>query len=307
MGRRVERSTRLVDFTDLGERVRCTVQGPGGEDGGAAWLVGCDGAHSVVRHRARTSVQRPTGRGPVDPRRLPTRRHRSGPHHHPLLPSGQPPGALPHQGRPVPDDGQHPPSVTGRTARRSDARGDPARPRQRGPGCGPRSDLVDEFRISERKVDHYRHGRCLLAERRPHPLARGRTGHEHRHPGRREPRVETRGWSTAASPPTPCWTPTARNAARSDGRCSPAPTLLRIATLRSRLAAALRNRVARIALGKERVQARLRNFLSGLSLHYPTDSIGAATTSAFAATDRRAKRARPALTSQHGADTRTIG
>jgi len=51
-GGHVERRTELFRFTDLGDRVRCTLHGHGDakEVIEPAFLVGCDGAHSVVRH-----------------------------------------------------------------------------------------------------------------------------------------------------------------------------------------------------------------------------------------------------------------
>jgi 2-polyprenyl-6-methoxyphenol hydroxylase-like FAD-dependent oxidoreductase len=52
LGGKVERNVELTGFSDLGEAVSCTVRHP---DGGfetleASWLIGCDGAHSMVRH-----------------------------------------------------------------------------------------------------------------------------------------------------------------------------------------------------------------------------------------------------------------
>jgi 2-polyprenyl-6-methoxyphenol hydroxylase-like FAD-dependent oxidoreductase len=53
LGVMVERETELVDFSDSGDAVACTLRHAGGAEESlrAAWLVGCDGAHSVVRHR----------------------------------------------------------------------------------------------------------------------------------------------------------------------------------------------------------------------------------------------------------------
>jgi len=53
LGVEVERRTELLDFEDRGDHVAARLRGP---DGGetvaeAAWLAGCDGARSVVRHR----------------------------------------------------------------------------------------------------------------------------------------------------------------------------------------------------------------------------------------------------------------
>jgi 2-polyprenyl-6-methoxyphenol hydroxylase-like FAD-dependent oxidoreductase len=50
-GVRVERRTRLESFSPAAEEVACTLNNPSGEERVlASWLVGCDGAHSTVRH-----------------------------------------------------------------------------------------------------------------------------------------------------------------------------------------------------------------------------------------------------------------
>lgn len=47
----VERNTRLVDFIPDSEGVTCQLEGPEGtEQVRCSWLIGCDGAHSTVRH-----------------------------------------------------------------------------------------------------------------------------------------------------------------------------------------------------------------------------------------------------------------
>lgn len=52
LGGTVERGLRLVSFRDEGTQVVATVAGEDGreETAAARWLVGCDGAHSAVRH-----------------------------------------------------------------------------------------------------------------------------------------------------------------------------------------------------------------------------------------------------------------
>jgi 2-polyprenyl-6-methoxyphenol hydroxylase-like FAD-dependent oxidoreductase len=51
LGVRVEREVELVSFTDDGAGVRATLKSVRGEEEcNVDWLVGCDGAHSVVRH-----------------------------------------------------------------------------------------------------------------------------------------------------------------------------------------------------------------------------------------------------------------
>jgi 2-polyprenyl-6-methoxyphenol hydroxylase-like FAD-dependent oxidoreductase len=47
----VERRVELVQFTPSDDEVEATLDGPGGEQVSSfAWLIGCDGAHSAVRH-----------------------------------------------------------------------------------------------------------------------------------------------------------------------------------------------------------------------------------------------------------------
>lgn len=51
LGVSVERTTRLVEFTPHDAGVRCELEGPRGRERiEVAWLLGCDGAHSTVRH-----------------------------------------------------------------------------------------------------------------------------------------------------------------------------------------------------------------------------------------------------------------
>jgi 2-polyprenyl-6-methoxyphenol hydroxylase-like FAD-dependent oxidoreductase len=52
LGGKVERNVELTEFSDRGECVSCTVRHPddGIETIEASWLIGCDGAHSLVRH-----------------------------------------------------------------------------------------------------------------------------------------------------------------------------------------------------------------------------------------------------------------
>lgn len=50
-GINVERGVRLVSFTQAGEKVRVDLEGPSGADfDHVRYVVGCDGAHSMVRH-----------------------------------------------------------------------------------------------------------------------------------------------------------------------------------------------------------------------------------------------------------------
>lgn len=57
-GVRVERDTELLDFESDADGVRARLRGPHGESiCAAAWLAGCDGAKSTVRHRLDTGFE----------------------------------------------------------------------------------------------------------------------------------------------------------------------------------------------------------------------------------------------------------
>ena len=51
-GGRVERSVELIGFAETGDGVSCVIRSADGRDETveASWLIGCDGAHSLVRH-----------------------------------------------------------------------------------------------------------------------------------------------------------------------------------------------------------------------------------------------------------------
>src|SRR5262245_20736783 len=53
LGVRVERRTELLAISEGPDAVRATLRGPGGREEvvDAPWLIGCDGAHSTVRHQ----------------------------------------------------------------------------------------------------------------------------------------------------------------------------------------------------------------------------------------------------------------
>jgi len=57
-GVRVQHRTELLGFEEAGSHVVAHLRGPGGEHTCvAAWLAGCDGAHSVVRHQLGTGFE----------------------------------------------------------------------------------------------------------------------------------------------------------------------------------------------------------------------------------------------------------
>ena len=53
LGITIERSVELTGFDDLGQGVSCAIRHADGREETieASWLIGCDGAHSLVRHK----------------------------------------------------------------------------------------------------------------------------------------------------------------------------------------------------------------------------------------------------------------
>ena len=162
----VERGAELVGFADGDDRVRVLVRGAGGADSevDAAWLIGCDGAHSTVRHGLGLDF---TG---------------GAENNDWLLADVHIAGALPRDEVRIflhPDGVRAcfplPPDRFRLIGDRGRARGEnPPEPslgdvqallERRGPGGLTAHDPVwlSGFRINERQVPAYRHGRALLA------------------------------------------------------------------------------------------------------------------------------------------------
>lgn len=167
LGVTVERQVELVDFTQTATGVAATLRGPDGQqqDLDASWLIGCDGARSMVRHALGLSF--PGDTMPSD--WILADIHMSGL----ALPASEM-AAFWHQ------DGVLAifPISPGRyriVADRGPSQGPhPAEPAleevqavvdRRGPGGLTLSDPVwlSGFRINERKVDDYRSGRVFVA------------------------------------------------------------------------------------------------------------------------------------------------
>ena len=310
MGHHVERGTELTDFTDLGDRVRCTLRGPCGEEIiEPAWLAGCDGAHSIVRHGLDlefkgTSVQdrwiladcRVEG---IDPDAT-------------IIPSFNPEGMLVLFR--IKDDRFR---VTANTPldHPDQPRVDPTLEEiqdvldRRGAGQWRAHDptWLTEFRISERKVDDFRHGRCLLS---------GDAAHIHSPAGGQGMNTGMQDACNLAWKLALVHKGVASDALldsyseeRSEiGRQLLVNTgrMLRAATLRSRIASSFRNMAIRLAMKRPKLQERFRNFLSELSISYPADSIGGGDHGTGDSRSGPAPGHRVpdlAMTSEHGADS----
>ncbi|MDG2201756.1 MAG: FAD-dependent monooxygenase [Phycisphaerales bacterium] len=310
MGHTVERCTELTDFTDLGDRVRCTIRGPGGEETiEPAWLAGCDGAHSIVRHGLDLEFKGSS----VQDRWILADCHVKG-----IDPAATIIPSFNHEGMLVlfriKGDRFR---VTANTPLNN-----PEQPRvdptleeiqdildRRGAGqwhaCDPT--WLTEFRINERMIDHFRHGRCLLA---------GDAAHIHSPAGGQGMNTGMQDACNLAWKLALVHKGVASDAlldSYSDERSEIGRQLLvntgrmlRTATLRSRITSGLRNTAIRFAMKRPKLQARFRNFLSELSISYPADSIGGSDHAAShdkAAPGPGHRVPDLAMTSQHGVDS----
>lgn len=166
-GRRVERQVEMLRFEDRGDRVVSRLRHADGreEDVESRWLIGCDGAHSAVRHGLGIGFE-----GDTNPSNWYLADVRVEGHHPPIDEISvyfHPDGVLacfpiaePDRFRVIADAGPLQGEAADATLEQVQAIVD-----HRGPG-GLR--LVDPvwvtaFHINERKAKDYRKGRCVLA------------------------------------------------------------------------------------------------------------------------------------------------
>lgn len=302
VGVQVERQTTLDAFTDLGDRVRCTLTLPDGqrETVEAAWLVGCDGAHSTVRKQLGLAFH-----GDVDLHRW-------------LLVDAYIDGELPavnliacwHRLGLL---------VMFRLRERywrivaETPLDDPNQPRrdptlaemqnlldERGPqGLRlSRPDWLSEFRISERKVDRYRVGRVLLA---------GDAAHIHSPAGGQGMNTGMQdacnlAWKLALvqrgiTSDFLLDSYSIERSAVGEQVLKAASRLTQISTLKNPLAQKFRNTFARFAMHFHWTQELARDMLSELTIHY--------TGSPITGRDERLDSASP-RPGQRAADTRLV-
>jgi len=275
LGVRVERNTEMLDFIDRGTGVQTRLRHADGhiETAQSDWVVGCDGAHSPVRHVLQ----------------LPFAGH--------TLPSDWLIADVHLQGLPTPEDELATywhadgmvalfPLTTGRYRVIADVgRADTDRPQdptlaqvqaivdRRGPGGIVLSDAVwlSGFRINERKVSRYRKGRVFLA---------GDAAHVHSPAGGQGMNTGMQDAFNLAWKLALAWRGVAdadllldsydsERGAVAAKVLADAGRLTRVATLHNRLAIAMRDALARRVLARASINARLARSFSELELAYP--------------------------------------
>ncbi|MBY0278594.1 FAD-dependent monooxygenase [Candidatus Binatia bacterium] len=278
LGVRIERQVDLRTVAPDAGGVGATLVHPDGseETVRTPWLIACDGAHSTVRHQLGLDF---TGKAEPDDWIL-ADVFVAGPiatdeislywHEHGVL------AMFPMIGerfRMIADVGPHPELAQPETPTLAQAQ---ALLDERGPGGLVLKDPVwlSGFRINERKLAHYRHGRVLFAGDAAH--VHSPAGGQGMNTGVQD--VCNLGWKLAL-----VHAGRARDALldtfdveRSEiGErvLRNAAAMTRVATLRSPLAQSLRNHLVPLIASLEFVQARFKATLTELAVDYPTSAL----------------------------------
>ena len=165
LGLKIERNTELVGFTQDAEGVTATLRHVDGQEETvrAAWLVGCDGAHSVVRHTLNISF---AGKSYSQWFGLADAKLQWGLRHDELHGFVHPTGlffAIPLPGEEryrVVMEAEEPPAGSDLTLADFQAALD-----QRGPGNATLSEpgWISPFKVNARRAERYRVGRAFIA------------------------------------------------------------------------------------------------------------------------------------------------
>ncbi len=280
LGVRVERGVELVGFADRGSSVEAALKTANGatDTVSAAWLAGCDGAHSTVRHSlgkefhgdaiatdfllADIRLSKP----PVPPDELMMWWHRDGIVAGFPLPGGR--MRMIASTKPPADPASEPTLAELQAILDS-----------RGPGGLTATDPVwmARFRINERKVDDYRGGRAFLAGDAAH--IHSPAGGQGMNTGMQD--AFNLAWKLALVWKGACGEAllesysTERSAIAADVIASPGK-MTRVAMLDSEVAQTLRNFVARHVLGLHAVRHAVGETLSELTVGYPKSPLNGA-------------------------------
>ena len=310
LGIPVERETELTGFQDLGDRVCCTLITKQGEETiEPAWLVGCDGAHSIVRHQLGMEFK-----GGADMNRWVLADVRVNgaddtstlficPHANGLLVAFR-----------IRDD-RFRIVATNPLASLDEPRVDPELADiqdlldERGPGGWRVHDpnWLTEFRINERKVDDYQAGRIFLAGDAAH--VHSPAGGQGMNTGMQDAfnlawKLALAHRGTAGTRLLDSYTSErseiGRRVLANSGR------MTRVMTMGSRFSQAIRNRLLALLLKRRRFQQRFRMFISELGIAY----LGSPITGKDHRADRIHDGVRPGqrvpdlpLRGEHGEDT----
>jgi 2-polyprenyl-6-methoxyphenol hydroxylase-like FAD-dependent oxidoreductase len=275
LGVRVERTVELAEFSDAREGVRATLRHADGREEivEAAWLVGCDGAHSTVRHTLGMEFLGNTLssdwiladvhlQGVPDPGEIRILWHSEGVLA--IFPIGGTRFRVVADVGVCEDGGKRPDPTLGEVQAVLD---------QRGPGTLVASDPVwlASFRINERKVAEYRAGRVFLAGDAAH--IHSPAGGQGMNTGMQD--AFNLAWKLAlvirgrAEPSSLLESYSPERSAVGDQVLEGAGRVTMMATLKGGLKQAIRNQIASLVFGLSPVRHALADAMSELSIGYP--------------------------------------
>ena len=277
LGGRVERSVELIGFTDTGDGVSCVVRAADGREETieASWLIGCDGAHSLVRHTLGMTFAGETlstyfvladvhvAGLEVPPTELAMFAHQDGVLA--FFPIG--PGRY----RIIADCGSSPtPDPTLEQVQALVA--------LRGPGGITLSDplWLAGFGVNERKVKDYRKGRAFVAGDAAH--VHSPAGGQGMNTGMQD--AFNLAWKLALveqgrAHPDLLDSYSVERSAVAEQVLSDSGRMIRAAMLKNPLAQSLRNFAAHYILGLSAVQSAMANRLSEITIGYPASPLNA--------------------------------
>jgi len=279
-GVRVERRVELKGFADKGDAVEATLveENGGSETVTADWLVGCDGAHSTVRHGLGFAFEGSTleshwaladgyvsGLDPKD--RLHIFWHRDGIlAFFPIV--GDRWRVIADLG-PATGDDKHPDPTLAEINALMTLRGSP--------GLVMKDPFwLAAFRINERKVKNYRKGRVFLAGDAAH--IHSPAGGQGMNTGMQD--AFNLAWKLAlvisgAARPALLDSYSSERSAVGEAVLRNAGRLTEAATLRNPIAQGLRNTIVKFAAGFPALQHRIANQLSEMDIAYPDSPLTA--------------------------------